>query len=257
MAAALLNIRTATLPPVWRALVSSSTFASFGHTLVGTWLIYRMRIVERHCGSAKYAAFVFITLITSVLFQAGAQRFLNFRMSGPYALLFSMLLLYQQIIPPATQFLVLGSTLSDKVYVYAAAAQKWMLLANTSIITPCLCGLATGAMYISNVANMKKWRFPQWMRLMSTHTSATARNPSTFPPTYVPETPSSSGLRQRTTASATRTSVQPRTRQEDVSEENVNALVAMFPNLTRDAVTSALLSARNDMNRAAEILLTT
>ena len=41
-----------------------------------------------------------------------------------------------------------------------------------------------------------------------------------------------------------------------MSEENVNAVASMFPDHSRDAVTSALVTARNDMNRAAEILLT-
>ena len=41
-----------------------------------------------------------------------------------------------------------------------------------------------------------------------------------------------------------------------MSEENVNAVASMFPDHSRVAVTSALVTARNDMNRAAEILLT-
>lgn len=40
---------------VWRLFTSHWAFSSIGTTVVGTWLIYKMKVVERRYGSAKYA----------------------------------------------------------------------------------------------------------------------------------------------------------------------------------------------------------
>lgn len=41
------------------------------------------------------------------------------------------------------------------------------------------------------------------------------------------------------------------------SNENIEALIAMFPHCSRQVVIDALISSRHDLNRAAETLLTT
>ncbi|KAI7885732.1 hypothetical protein K492DRAFT_156806 [Lichtheimia hyalospora FSU 10163] len=246
IAAALLNVRTVNLPPLWRAVVSSCTFGSVGHTVIGTWLLYRMRIIERHSGSPKYAAFVFISLIASALLQAGAHRFLNFKMSGPYAILFAMLCQFHHIIPASSRFPLFGTTVSDKIYVYLAAAQ--MMLANASVVTPCICGLTSGLLYVSNVGNIKTWRFPFWRKSRpapSFNTSSNATADASIGSSSSSRVPQPTGdVRQRSAE-----------QEIQVSEENINAMSSMFPNVSRDAVASALISAKNDMNRAADILL--
>lgn len=50
---------------VWRLFTSHWAFSSIGTTVVGTWLIYKMKVVERRYGSARYA--VGITVIVSYL----------------------------------------------------------------------------------------------------------------------------------------------------------------------------------------------
>lgn len=207
-----------------------------------------MRILERHSGSPKYAAFVFISLVTSALLQAGAHRFLNFKMSGPYAMLFAMLYQFHHIIPAASRFPLFGTTVSDKIYVYLAAAQ--MMLANTSIVTPCICGLTSGLLYVSNIGNIKTWRFPFWRKSRPTPPSSnTSSSSNATVDTSIGSSTShmsqpTGDLRQRSTE-----------QEIQVSEENINAMSSMFPNASRDAVASALISAKNDMNRAADILL--
>ena len=40
---------------LWRLFTSQWAFSSIGTSVIGTWLVYRLRIVERRYGSAKYA----------------------------------------------------------------------------------------------------------------------------------------------------------------------------------------------------------
>ncbi|KAI8145641.1 hypothetical protein BJV82DRAFT_601720 [Fennellomyces sp. T-0311] len=221
--------------PIWRGLGSALAFPAIAPSVVGTFLLYRMRVIERLYGTPKYAAFVFFTMVTSLVFQAGFKTF-----SGPYALVFAMLYQYHNIVPVTSRFPVAGGiVLTDKMYVYIAALQ--LLMAPTSV-APSLCGFVAGLMYHTNVAGIQRWRFPQWIV------------PPKRRPTAMPESaPSSSASPRRARTDA------PRPRQQGqmaVSEENVNAVALMFPDHSRDAVTSALIAARNDMNRAAEILLT-
>ncbi|KAI9492843.1 hypothetical protein BDB00DRAFT_826662 [Zychaea mexicana] len=219
--------------PLWRGLSSVLAFPALGPGVVGTFLIYRMRVIERFYGSPKYAAYLFFSMMTSLIFQVGFKSY-----SGPHALVFAMLYQYHHIVPVTSRFPVAaGVVLTDKMYVYMAALQ---LLLSPTTIAPSLCGLVAGMMYHTNVADIQRWRFPQWMF------------PKRPPPTATPSVPVSPRHQRRPGQQRQQQQQQP-----VVSEDNVNAVASMFPDHSRDAVTSALVAARNDMNQAAEILLTT
>ncbi|KAI7852788.1 hypothetical protein BDC45DRAFT_537001 [Circinella umbellata] len=227
--------------PLWRTLSPILAFPAVGPGVVGTFLIYRMRVLERLYGSPKYASFLFFSMATSLLFQVGFKGY-----NGPYALLCAMLYHYHQLVPITSQFPVAaGVVLNDKMYVYMAALQ--LLLSPTSV-APSLCGFVAGMMYHLDLGGIQRYRFPQWI--------FPRRKPPTSTPS-VPDGPSSSRLRrQQPRHVSTSPPPQQQRQQSVVSEENVNAVANMFPDHSRDAVTSALVTARNDMNRAAEILLT-
>ncbi|CAO3657262.1 unnamed protein product [Mucor hiemalis] len=147
----------------WRLFTSHWAFGSIGTTVVGTWLIYRMKIVERRYGSSKYAAFVFISFVASTLLQTGAlitgSGLIKSISTGPYAILFSMIYQFQKIVPASYQVSMLGGSLSDKTYVYLAALQLLFSHSGSSIV-PCLCGFIVGALY--DRTSIKQWRFPKW-----------------------------------------------------------------------------------------------
>lgn len=58
-------------------------------------------------------------------------------------------------------------------------------------------------------------------------------------------------MRQRTTTRASPSPPQP-----PVSEADIDQLFAMFPNYSRQDIKNALVTSKSDLNRAAEILLT-
>lgn len=53
------------------------------------------------------------------------------------------------------------------------------MLANTSVIAPCICGLTSGLLYASNVGNIKTWRFPFWRKSRPAPSSNTSSSSST------------------------------------------------------------------------------
>ncbi|KAI8327238.1 hypothetical protein BD560DRAFT_418389 [Blakeslea trispora] len=221
---------------LWRIFTSHWAFNSIGTTVIGTWLTYRLRIVERRYGSAKYAAFVFITFMASTLVQTSAlwigSRF-GFRSiaEGPYAILFAILCQFHQIIPVTYQTPVLGMEFTDKSYAYLAAVQ--LLLSNSgTAIVPAVSGIAIGIIYRQSKA-IQQWRFPSWIRSIASkylvgtyHKKNASRQPSP--------------RLQQTVA---------------VDQEDIETMLAMFPNYSRQEVERALINSRSDLNRAAEVLL--
>ncbi|KAG2208947.1 hypothetical protein INT47_011087 [Mucor saturninus] len=228
----------------WKLFTSHWAFGSIGTSVVGTWLIYKMKIVERRYGSSKYAALVFISFVASTLLQTGALvsglGFIKSIASGPYAILFSIMYQFQKIVPASHQTSMLGLKITDKTYVYLAAAQLFLSSSSASII-PCVCGIIVGAIYDQTRA--KTWRFPQWIQRFGRNylspllTSKSKKKPS----------------RQPTTAN-----VRPRSAPAPpIDEGDIDIMLGMFPNYTRQDIKNALIKSKSDLNRAAEILLTT
>ncbi|ORY98816.1 hypothetical protein BCR43DRAFT_488219 [Syncephalastrum racemosum] len=259
-AVALLDIRTH-LPIYGRWASHPWAFPSFAPAVAGTMLIYRMRVIERRFGSAKYAAFIFVSIVISTLAQTGLLYFLGdrwFLSSGPYALVFAMLYQYYRIVPVITRFPVMGISLSDKIYAYMLAGQLIMSRSLLSAI-PCLCGVAVGALYDVNFLGLRQWRFPSVLRrLGSNYLLPLLSSPS---PPLAPGSPSTRATPRRVSPSSSRQGLRhrrpPPPPSTPVSEENITMVASMFPNYSRDAISRALANAHNDMNRAAEILLNT
>ncbi|KAI8991544.1 hypothetical protein BDF20DRAFT_845231 [Mycotypha africana] len=184
--------------------------------------------------------------------------------SGPYAILFSIIYQYKTLVPPSYQVKMLGTSLSDKTYVYFAATQLFLSNHNSSII-PCLCGLAIGAVY-DNSNILKRWRFPRWLRRLTSkyivpvlgtnkpssgtslnNVSNSVRPLSASTATTMPNVQSSSLARSPTAPRSSRS----------LKEEDINTMFAMFPNYSREDIKNALIQSNSNLNRAAEILLTT
>ncbi|KAG2206105.1 hypothetical protein INT47_003754 [Mucor saturninus] len=148
----------------WRLLTSHFIFANSGDVFFGSILLYTMRVIERQYGSAKYMAFLFITTLISTLFELGALAFgarigLKSIPGGPFALLFAVLYQYHRLIPVTYRFRVFGITMNDKLFLYILAFQL-AVSQSLQTITPALCGILSGALYRTDIANIKQWRFP-------------------------------------------------------------------------------------------------
>ncbi|KAI8332454.1 hypothetical protein BC941DRAFT_436751 [Chlamydoabsidia padenii] len=249
--------------PLWRLGSSQWVFTDIGSTVVGTWLIYKLRIIERRYGSSKFAALVFSSFaLSSLLHQVATTLFGTSTANGPYALLFAILYQYHFIVPPTQQMPVLmNMTITDHFYVYAAAIQL-LLSRFPSSILPCQFGILIGAIYNWNLGNIQQWRFPARIRsFLSTYLlpilSTSTQQQQQQQPTRLPR----SSSRPSSSSSSSHPPIRRRNVPDQVdlppSTENIDTLISMFPDYSRDMIVNALVSSRHDLNRAAETLLTT
>ena len=109
------DLRSATLfswSTAHRFLFSQVIFATFAETLVGCALLYAMRNLERFVSSPKFALLgmatsVGATIVYVALLALGGDAFgVVVIAAGPYALLFTLLALYIQLVPPLQPRLV-------------------------------------------------------------------------------------------------------------------------------------------------------
>ncbi|KAJ1977407.1 hypothetical protein H4R34_003590 [Dimargaris verticillata] len=259
----------------WRLVTSQLAFANSGELLFGSLLLYQCRVIERHYGSAKFAAFVLLTSVTAKLLElgflvSGNSIGLNSLPPGPYGLIFATLYQFYRIIPSTYKFRILGVSLTDKSYMYLLALQFLALNYPTSLI-PALCGILAGILYQTDMGGLKRWRFPasltrlasNWLKpLLATSTAPTssaatldqayssrARRDHLIQRTMFPQTQQMTDLGQSYMETMTEGMPQP------IREEHIVALMTMFPNLERSAVVTALQSSNNDVNAAATLLL--
>ncbi|KAI8381126.1 uncharacterized protein BYT42DRAFT_565351 [Radiomyces spectabilis] len=282
----------------WRLLTSHCAFANSGDVFFGSLLLYVMRVIERLYGSSKYAAFVFLAVVLSTLLEIGAlvslaRLGLRSFPGGPFALIFVMVYQYHRVIPVTYRFRVFGVTFNDKCFVYFLALQM-LISQGFSTIIPCVCGLMAGALWRSDIGNIKRWRFSCRIREFSARyiqpmlaTAPTARSSAPLPRQgqvigLAVDNGLLSGGVLRNRRSTTNDTNLPTTglpmngasvreyidtftgrapmAAADVTapaEEDIMMLSMMFPEHPREAIIRALSSANNDLQRAAEIMLNT
>ncbi|KAI8145707.1 hypothetical protein BJV82DRAFT_678481 [Fennellomyces sp. T-0311] len=272
----------------WRLFTSHCAFTNSGELFFGMLLMYSMRVIERQYGSAKYAAFVFITLWVATFLELGALvsgAKLGFRRipGGPYALIFSMLYQYHRIVPATYRFRIFGATFNDKMFLYAPALQMFISQSFATII-PCICGLMAGALYRSDTGNIKKWRFPGYVRSVASRVSDASlasgpipRTSSTMPTAARSSEILTTAANLRNRRSNTSNNTRARTTNttdvreyidtltgrgagaeiQPPSEEDTRLLMTMFPDHPRETIMRAFAAAHNNTNRAVEIMLST
>ncbi|KAF9933178.1 hypothetical protein FBU30_006344 [Linnemannia zychae] len=149
----------------WRLITSHFAFLNSAEMLFGGLIIYHLRIIERLFGPAKYVAFLFVSAVISTLLNiavlvTGSSLGLNVLPAGPYGVIFAALYQFYRVIPSMYEFKVFGISFTDKVFMYALAVQL-MLSHMPGSIASAICGLMAGAMYRSDMAGIKRWRFPE------------------------------------------------------------------------------------------------
>ncbi|GAN01607.1 uba domain-containing protein ucp14 [Mucor ambiguus] len=152
----------------WRLLTSQIAFGSSGDVFFGSILLYTLRVIERQYGSSKYT--VRLVMISTLLelgaLVVGAQIGLKSIPGGPYALMFSALYQYYRIIPVTYRFRVFGIVMSDKLFLYVLALQV-AFSQSFGTLTPAVCGILSGALYRTDIGNIKQWRFPAWIQKLT------------------------------------------------------------------------------------------
>ncbi|KAH9948805.1 hypothetical protein B0H21DRAFT_732126 [Amylocystis lapponica] len=154
----------------WRLFSHNIACANSSDLFLIEMLLYNAGVqIERAFGSAKFASFIVVTTMVSIVFtfllslMLHASRYLgslfNYIPSGPMSVIFSLIYQYSRLVPTAYQFKVFGLGFNDKIWVYAVAAQ--LALSHTpSTLLPTVVGLLSGYIYRSDLLQLKGWRIP-------------------------------------------------------------------------------------------------
>ncbi|KAL2534956.1 Ubiquitin-associated (UBA) protein [Abeliophyllum distichum] len=239
---------------LWKLIVSVFAFSSTPELVFGIYLLYFFRVFERQIGSNKYSVFIFFSVIASLLLEVLALKLLKdpslkILTSGPYGLIFSSFVPFYFDIPVSARFRVLGLQFSNKTFIYLAGLQLLLSSWKRSML-PGICGVLVGFLYHSNVFNIRRLKFPNfiasffsrlsWPSMGSPSPTGQGRN-------VVGNAPSYAG-RQVEGNYPTRSSstINP-------PEDSIATLVSM--GFDRNSARQALIHARNDINAATNILL--
>ncbi|KAL7282615.1 hypothetical protein ACG7TL_004087 [Trametes sanguinea] len=177
----------------WRLVVHQLACASSSDLLLVEVFLFNVSIcIERTFGSIKYASFLIISAVTTMLISFIAllvarltpvtSSLFNNIPPGPIAVMSAVLYQYIRLVPPAYHFRIFGLGMSDKIWVYAIAAQvgtfsPWtlvvVLIAKTNApmrdlalaatrfpdkLLPTLVGLLAGYLYRTDFLQLKGWR---------------------------------------------------------------------------------------------------
>lgn len=150
-----------------RLVTSQLVFTSVAQTMVGLSLLYVCRQFERQLGSRKFGAFTFLSFTLSALLAVAMASFTKAMdydyspSSGPYTLIFSLLVLYYTHVPKLqpSKYVVLGLPLSEKTWTYVFGAQLFFNERENSVC-PSILGILIGMIYLGNYFNMQAWRLP-------------------------------------------------------------------------------------------------
>ncbi|CAE6487379.1 unnamed protein product [Rhizoctonia solani] len=152
----------------WRLLTNQLAFINSSELLLGQIMFYNVAVgIERTFGSHKYFSFLVAAALVSTLLNFSSllalYRFgLNYIPAGPVAIIFAILYQYERIVPSAYNFRILGITMSNKTFTYLTAFPIIISHMPGSILVA-LTGLATGALYRSDITNLKSYRAPPWV----------------------------------------------------------------------------------------------
>eukprot|EP00252_Welwitschia_mirabilis_P025054 TRINITY_DN7685_c0_g1_i1.p1 TRINITY_DN7685_c0_g1~~TRINITY_DN7685_c0_g1_i1.p1 ORF type:complete len:293 (+),score=36.79 TRINITY_DN7685_c0_g1_i1:209-1087(+) len=237
----------------WRLVTSIFVFSSTSELMFGLYLLYYFRVFERQIGSNKYSVMILFTTIFSTLLELFVvvlrrESLLNGVASGPYSVIFSLFVPFFLDIPVSTRFQMFSVRLSDKSFVYLAGLQLLLSSWKRSFI-PGICGVIAGIFYRLNIFRIQRFKLPKWV---------TSTSSWLFAP-IVSSRPSNAPLRRL----ATRETINAPLGQQfqgnwgapslTASEEAISILVSM--GFDRASATQALVQSRNDVNAAADLLL--
>ncbi|KAF8760235.1 Rhomboid family [Rhizoctonia solani] len=154
-------------PQYWRLLTNQLAFTNSSELLLGQIILYNVAIgIERTFGSHKYFSFLIAAALVSTLLNFSSlialHRFgLNYIPAGPIAILFAIIYQYERLVPSAYNFRILGITMSNKAFTYLTAFPMVIShMPGSALVT--LTGIATGALYRSDITNLKSYRAPPW-----------------------------------------------------------------------------------------------
>ncbi|KAF8607846.1 hypothetical protein BDV93DRAFT_487766 [Ceratobasidium sp. AG-I] len=149
----------------WRLLTNQLAFTNSSELFLCQILLYNVAVgIERTFGSLKYFSFLLAAALVSTLLNFISLLLfhrlgVNYIPSGPTPIIFSIIYQYHRIVPSAYSFRILGVYTSNKMFTYLTAFP--LIVSHTpGSILAAVTGLATGALYRSDLTNLKSYRAP-------------------------------------------------------------------------------------------------
>ncbi|KAI8363461.1 hypothetical protein B0O80DRAFT_492596 [Mortierella sp. GBAus27b] len=252
----------------WRLITSHLAFATSTELLSGGLVIYHLRVIERLFGPAKYASFLFVsavlcTFLNVAILVTGSALGLTVLPSGPYGVIFSALYQFYTIVPSLYEFKVFGVVFTDKSFTYALGA-LFMLSHIPGSIALAVSGLLAGAIYRSDFAGTRRWRFPKlvvkfgerFLLPVFSSSPAIRSTATTFETRAQPRASDRSAQAVREYFDVLSTGGAPQGgTPRPPSEEQVAHLRSIFPATTQEEAIAALTSANNNLDGAVRYLL--
>jgi hypothetical protein len=156
----------------FRLLGCQMFFPSVPQAVVGAFLVYTLRQLERMMGTRKLGAFLFVsyvlTLVLQLAFVVVLQTLMGGRYmvpaSGPYFFIFGLLPLFARHVPTlrGTRFFGGLVTFSEKTWTYLLAAQIACSDGAPSVCSA-LAGYAAGSLYMVDPLRLSSFRFPRFV----------------------------------------------------------------------------------------------
>jgi len=149
---------------LWRVGTCHVAFGTAGEAVFGLFLLYHFRMFERQRGTHKYAALAFTCTCAATSMQLAWLLLSPSKgqtlASGPYGLLFALLVQYAYDVPAGSFFSVLGCRFSDKTFMYLLALQL-VFSSSTAAAVPSLSGAVAGLLYRADFMRMRRFQFPK------------------------------------------------------------------------------------------------
>jgi len=146
---------------LWRLIPNYVFFSNPLEAVLGVLFLYHFRVFERQMGSAKFAAFVMstwvmnsmMTLLFVVLFPSRNI------VSGPYGLVFSLLVQFYFEVPSTYRFRIFGISVGDKILTYLLSLQLMGTQFPSSLFAA-LSGIVVGLIYRSEILPIQRFIVP-------------------------------------------------------------------------------------------------
>jgi len=268
LSALVMSDSRASAPIPARALVAQLGFARPLELVLGMGLLYGYRHVERMMGTHYFLSFVTASTTLAMMAQWAAAHVGWAAAPGPFAPLFSLLVIYYAHVPAVPLSKADGAwTLSQKAPMYAASACLVALQGWHSLLPACL-GLASGlvvksvaVLFPDVVASFFSQYIDSWFASAAAPQGAgpraarAARRGGNGGEAVAPSlfgTPPAAAINRRPTNATPPLPPPPPLVQAEPSEADIESLTAM--GFTRDVAVQALRSNRNDVNEAANAL---
>lgn len=221
----------------WRLITSNFVFSTSSEVVLGLFLLYSLRELEKRFGTRKFASALTFYSLASTSMQLLVMYLIPsiiHTASGPYFALFGLLVPYCLDVPYKSKFSVLGLPLTNKSWLVVLGSQVALTGVPGSLISAA-CGLFAGFLFRVRFLPFHRLRLPRFLFKLVGMEQA---------PRY--QAVNLADLQRPHASTAARAPTLP-------SQEAIDTLTAL--GFDEEAARRVLHSTNNDLARASNLLL--